>query len=47
MFYNIYYNIKDNMKDKSNGADRVVRKWKKSNPQLWNKFGKIIHEPTT
>ena len=28
----------------SNGADSVVRKWKKSNPQLWNKFGKIMHE---
>ena len=25
-------------------ADNVVRKWKKSNPQLWKKFQKIYHE---
>ena len=25
-------------------ADSVVRKWKKSNPQLWKKFQKIYHE---
>lgn len=25
-------------------ADNVVRKWKKSNPQLWKKYQKIYHE---
>lgn len=25
-------------------ADKVVRKWKKSNPQLWKKYQKIYHE---
>lgn len=25
-------------------ADKVVRKWKKSNPQLWKKYQKIYNE---
>lgn len=25
-------------------ADKVLRKWKKSNPQLWKKYNKIYHE---
>ena len=25
-------------------ADNVVRKWKKSNPQLWKKYQRIYHE---
>ena len=25
-------------------ADKIVRKWKKSNPQLWKKYEKIYHE---
>jgi len=28
----------------SSSADKVVRKWKKSNPQLWKKYEKIYHE---
>ena len=28
----------------SSEADRIVRKWKKSNPQLWKKYQKIYHE---
>lgn len=26
------------------GADKVLAKWKKSNPQLFKKFRKIYHE---
>ena len=26
------------------GADKVLAKWKKSNPQLFKKFSKILHE---
>lgn len=26
------------------GADKVIRKWKKSNPQLFKKYQKIYHE---
>ena len=25
-------------------ADKIVKKWKKSNPQLWKKYEKIYHE---
>jgi toxin YoeB len=28
----------------STEADRVLKKWKKSNPQLWKKYQKIYHE---
>lgn len=28
----------------STEADKVVKKWKKSNPQLWKKCQKIYHE---
>jgi len=28
----------------STQADKIVRKWKKSNPQLWKKYEKIYHE---
>jgi len=28
----------------STEADKVIRKWKKSNPQLWKKYQKIFHE---
>lgn len=28
----------------SSAADKVVRKWKKSNPQLWKKYQKIYNE---
>lgn len=28
----------------SKGADAVLRKWKKSNPQLWKKYQKLYHE---
>ena len=28
----------------STDADKVIRKWKKSNPQLWKKYQKIYHE---
>ena len=28
----------------STEADKVVKKWKKSNPQLWKKYQKIYHE---
>ena len=28
----------------SSDADKVIRKWKKSNPQLWKKCQKIFHE---
>ena len=28
----------------SSEADKVVRKWKKSNPQLWKKYQKIYYE---
>ncbi len=28
----------------SSEADKVLRKWKKSNPQLWKKYQKIYHE---
>ena len=28
----------------SSAADKVIRKWKKSNPQLWKKYEKIYHE---
>ena len=28
----------------SDSADKVVRKWKKSNPQLWKKYQKLYHE---
>ena len=29
---------------KAPGADKVLAKWKKSNPQLFKKFRKIYHE---
>ncbi len=35
MMYTIYV---------SDHADRVIRKWKKSNPQLFKKYQKIYHE---
>lgn len=25
-------------------ADKIVKKWKKSNPQLWKKYERIYHE---
>ena len=28
----------------STDADKIVRKWKKSNPQLWKKYQKIYNE---
>ena len=28
----------------SSDADKVIRKWKKSNPQLFKKYQKIFHE---
>lgn len=28
----------------SKDADKVIRKWKKSNPQLFNKYRSIFHE---
>ena len=28
----------------STEADKVLRKWKKSNPQLWKKYQKIYYE---
>ena len=28
----------------SKDADKVIRKWKKSNPQLFNKYRNIFHE---
>ena len=28
----------------STDADKVLRKWKKSNPQLWKKYQKIYYE---
>lgn len=28
----------------SSAADKVIRKWKKSNPQLWKKYEKIYQE---
>lgn len=28
----------------STDADKVIRKWKKSNPQFWKKYQKIYHE---
>ena len=28
----------------STEADKVIRKWKKSNPQFWKKYQKIYHE---
>lgn len=28
----------------STEADKIVKKWKKSNPQLWKKYQKIYHE---
>lgn len=28
----------------STDADKVIRKWKKSNPQLWKKYQKIYQE---
>lgn len=30
--------------DVSANADKVIKKWKKSNPQLWKKYQKIYHE---
>lgn len=26
-------------------AEKSIKKWKKSNPLLWKKYGKIMHEP--
>lgn len=28
----------------SAGADKVIRKWRKSNPQLFKKYQKVFHE---
>ena len=28
----------------STNADKVIKKWKKSNPKLWKKYQKIYHE---
>ena len=28
----------------SKDADKIIRKWKKSNPQLFNKYRSIFHE---
>lgn len=28
----------------SSEADKVLRKWKKSNPNLWKKYQKLYHE---
>ena len=30
--------------DISDHADRIIRKWKKSNPQLFKKYQRIYHE---
>jgi len=28
----------------SDRADKVLRKWKKSNPQLWKKYQKVFYD---
>ena len=36
--------VYDVLRENSSGADKVLAKWKKSNPQLFKKFRKIYHE---